>query len=54
MDQRQRILESRPTTHTVAGRVYAGENPLFAERKDPLTGVVEFVKVRKGIPFIRV
>ncbi len=54
MNQVQRILESNAPVQSVAGQKYKGRNPQFQQVTDPETGISHFVKVARGIPFVRV
>lgn len=54
MNQVQRVLDIKAPIHTVAGQKYKGQQPKYAKRINQKTGVEEFVKVSRGIPFVRV
>lgn len=53
MNQKQFILSTCRTKHTIAGTNYIGRNPMYAKIVDPLTGLEKFEKVSKGVPFVR-
>lgn len=38
----------------MSDRVYTGANPVYTKVTDPTTGVSQYVKVARGIPFRRV
>ncbi len=54
MNQAQRVLNSKATTHKMSDRSYKGEAPTFTKITNPNNGLEQFVKTSKGIPFIRV
>ncbi len=38
--------------HVIAGKVYFGRNPVYQQMTNPLTRVTDFIKVKKGVPFV--
>lgn len=40
--------------HEVAGDKYRGRNPVYREVQDPVTKLVSWKKVAKGLPFVKV
>lgn len=52
---KNKFLPAAPVkTHIVAGTEYVGANPIYTQVTDPDTGLVQTVKVARGVPFRRV
>ena len=55
MNQKQRIsANAKANIIEVGSTVYKGANPVYQGAKHPLTQVMTYFKVAKGIPFVKV
>ena len=55
LTQRQRIMkDSKANIQEVGATIYKGTPPVYQGFKNPLTMQMEYHKVAKGIPFVKV
>lgn len=51
--QVQRILEGNSPEQIVDGVAYKGQPPVYSKTIDPETKCEGFVKIQRGVPFVR-
>jgi hypothetical protein len=54
MTQKERILKSKSSIHEIGGTTYKGEHPVYKKVTNRETNLEEYVKVSKGVPFVKV